>query len=168
VPDVVTKPSRHRRIPHEQRNRGENGGAGHRPSPAFAAAAGHNAPVSGEFSEPPGGEGAGQPVSWLQIEQGWTVVDEAGGSAGEVVSVAGDKSKDIFDGLAISHGGSAGPLYVPSEQVGSIAPGRVTLHLSAEAVARLEPFRPPPPETVWRPPPPSWTTRLSNWLRGKR
>jgi hypothetical protein len=133
--------------------------------------------VNDTFASPPGGGssstggtdgGAGDPVSWLQIEQGWAVVGADDGPVGTVLSVAGDKENDIFDGLAIDPGGSEGPRYVPSEQVGSIFPGRVTLRFAAAAADRLEPFVADRPETVWRPSAPSLGTRLSNWLRGRR
>ena len=84
------------------------------------------------------------------------------------VSVAGVKQDDIFDGLAISLGGSEPLRYVPGERVGLIFPGKVTLRLPAAEAVELEPFQAPPPVTVWRPSAPSLTTRLSNWLRGKR
>ena len=42
------------------------------------------------------------PVSWLQIEQGWNVVTSDGVTIGTVAQVEGDKQDDIFDGLAVS------------------------------------------------------------------
>ena len=41
------------------------------------------------------------PVSWLQIEQGWSVVTSDGVIVGTVAQVEGDKQSDIFDGLAV-------------------------------------------------------------------
>ena len=42
------------------------------------------------------------PVSWLQIEQGWKVVASDGGSLSALsTQVEGDKQSDIFDGLAV-------------------------------------------------------------------
>jgi hypothetical protein len=107
-------------------------------------------------------------VSWLQIEPGWSVIGSDGELVGSVVSIAGDKQEDIFDGLAISSGGSAAARYVPGEQVGLIFSGKVTLRFPSTEVANLETFRAPPPSTVWRPSAPSLTTRLSNRMRGKR
>jgi hypothetical protein len=125
--------------------------------------------MAGVFSSPPGSEGSGtdDPVSWLQIEQGWSVVGSEGEQVGSVVSVAGDKQDDIFDGLAISLGGSE-LRYVPGERVGLIFPGKVTLRFPAAEVDKLEAYQAPPPSTVWRPSAPSLGTRLSNWMRGKR
>ena len=125
--------------------------------------------VSDSFSSPAGEGDAGQadPVSWLQIQPGWTVVASDGEPVGSVLSVTGDKQDDIFDGLAIGADESARPLYVPGEKVGLIVPGRVTLRLSAAEARTLAPFEQPPAETVWRPEPPSRMTRLSNWLRGR-
>jgi hypothetical protein len=126
--------------------------------------------MSGVFSSPPGGEGSSpvDPVSWLQIEPGWSVVGSDGELVGSVVSVAGDKQEDIFDGLAISLGGSKPDRYVPGERVGMIFTGKVTLLFPSTEVNALETFQTPPPSTVWRPSGPSLSTRLSNWMRGKR
>lgn len=124
----------------------------------------------GVFSSPPGGEdsAASDPVSWLQIEPGWSVVGSDGEPVGSVVSVAGDKQDDIFDGLAVSVGGSASTRYVPGERVGLIFPGKVTVRFSGAEGHALEEFEAPRPETIWRPSAPSLGTRLSNWMRGKR
>jgi hypothetical protein len=124
----------------------------------------------GVFSSPPGGEepGPDDPVSWLQIESGWSVVGSDGELVGSVVTVAGDKHEDIFDGLAIDVGRS-GPLrYVPGERVGLIFPGKVTVRFASSEAHQLEEFQAPKPETVWRPTAPSLGTRVSNWMRGKR
>ena len=107
------------------------------------------------------------PVSWLQIEQGWNVVSSDGALAGTVAQVEGDKETDIFDGLAIQ-AGQASPLrYVTGDQVATIYPGEVTLKITSAEAAALEPFEPQPPETKWVPGKPPLTKRLSNWLRGK-
>ena len=122
------------------------------------------------FLSPPGGEGSGRgdPVSWLQIEPGWSVVGSDGELVGSVVSVAGDKQDDIFDGLAISVGESAPLRYVPGESVGLISPGKVTVRFAGGESDQLEEFEAPKPVTVWRPSAPSLGTRLANWMRGKR
>jgi hypothetical protein len=126
--------------------------------------------VSDTFSSPPGEGEADEadPVSWLQIQPGWKVVASGGEPVGSVLTVAGDKQDDIFNGLAIGGEDAARPLYVPGEKVGRIVPGQVTLRLSAAEASGLAPFQQPPTETVWRPEKPSLTTRLSNWLRGRR
>jgi hypothetical protein len=124
----------------------------------------------GVFSSPPGGEasGTGDPVSWFQIEPGWSVVGSDGELVGSVVSVVGDKQNDIFDGLAVSLGESSPPRYVPGERVGLIFPGKVTVRFAGSEEPQLEEFEAPKPVTVWRPSAPSVGTRLSNWIRGKR
>jgi hypothetical protein len=61
------------------------------------------------------------PVSWLLIERGWEVVDAQGEHVGRVDEVLGDQNADIFDGLRVDGE------YVPSERVGSIVDGRITL-----------------------------------------
>jgi hypothetical protein len=80
------------------------------------------------------------PASWLVIEKGWKVVGADGTEIGTVVETLGDESHDIFDGLAVSTGLLSKPLYVPSEQVGEIVEGRVTLSLDAESARRLRPY----------------------------
>jgi sporulation protein YlmC with PRC-barrel domain len=108
------------------------------------------------------------PVSWLQIAQGWDVVTTDGVSVGAVAQVEGDKQSDIFNGLAVQSSERAQILYVPGEQVGAIYPGTVTLKIASTETGSLVPFQAAPPETTWRPGTPPLTTRMSNWLRGKR
>jgi len=108
------------------------------------------------------------PVSWLQIEQGWTVVTSDGVVVGTVAQVEGSKQSDIFDGLAVTSKQPNEILYVPGEQVGLIYPGEVTLKIASAETGTLEPFVAPPPQTTWHPGQAPLTTRMSNWLRGKR
>lgn len=131
--------------------------------------------MNGTFSSPPGDGSsspdrddrtAGDPVSWLQIEQGWNVVASDGVAAGTVAQIEGDKQNDIFDGLAVESGKQI--RYVPAEQVGQIFPGHVTLSMGSNDLGTLAPFQAPPPETRWTPGKAPLSTRLSNWLRGKR
>lgn len=107
------------------------------------------------------------PVSWLQIAQGWNVVTSDGAVVGTVAQVEGDKQADIFDGLAVESKEPKQIRYVPGEQVGAIYPGEVTLKITSAEAAALEPFTAPPPETKFLPGKPPLTARLSNWLRGK-
>ena len=108
------------------------------------------------------------PVSWLQIEQGWTVIGADGATIGTVAQVAGDRHDDIFDGLAVE-GGSSGQLrYVPGEQVGSIFVGEVTLKITGSEAEALPPYREAPPQTRWFPGKPPLGRRISDWLQGKR
>jgi hypothetical protein len=108
------------------------------------------------------------PVSWLQIEQGWKVVSSDGVAVGTVAQIEGDKQADIFDGLAVWSGKPAELRYVPGEQVGAIYQGEVTLKLASTETEALAPFRAPPTETKWLPGKAPLTTRLSSWLRGRR
>ena len=133
--------------------------------------------MDGTFASPPGSgssssgsddRGAGDPVSWLQIEQGWNVITSDGVLVGTVAQTEGDKNDDIFDGLAVESGKPAQIRYVPAEIVGQIFPGQVTLKIGSADVGTLEPFQAPPPETKWVAGKPPLSTRLSNWLRGKR
>jgi sporulation protein YlmC with PRC-barrel domain len=108
------------------------------------------------------------PVSWLQIAQGWSVVTSDGVMVGTVAQVEGDKQSDIFDGLAVESTQPPQILYVPGEQVGPIYPGEVTLKIASAEIGKLEPFQAPPPQTKWLPGKAPLSTRMSNWLRGKR
>ena len=108
------------------------------------------------------------PVSWLQIEQRWKVVTSDGVVVGTVAQVEGDKQGDIFDGLAVEAKDPTRILYVPGEQVAAIYPGEVNLKIASAEAAALEPFTAAPPETTWLPGKAPLSTRLSNWLRGKR
>ncbi len=108
------------------------------------------------------------PVSWLQIGQGWNVMTSDGAMVGTVAQVEGDKQSDIFDGLAVESRQPSQIRYVPGEQVGAIYPGEVTLKIASADIATLEPFQAPPPETKWLPGKTPFVTRMSNWLRGKR
>ena len=83
------------------------------------------------------------PVSWMVIEQGWTVVDTDGESVGRVDEVVGDESIDIFNGLNVLTGALGTPKYVPSEQVGRILEGRVELLLTKHQVDGLAEAEPP-------------------------
>ncbi len=108
------------------------------------------------------------PVSWLQIGQGWNVVSSDGVIVGTVAQVEGDKNSDIFDGLAVESKQPTQIRYVPGEKVGAIYPGEVTLTLASADLDTLEPFQAPPPQTTWLPGKPPFTTRISSWLRGRR
>ena len=72
------------------------------------------------------------PVSWMVIEQGWSVVDSDGEDAGRIDEVLGDESADIFNGLAILTGALAKRVYVPAERVGEIVEGRVQVLLTKD------------------------------------
>ena len=72
------------------------------------------------------------PVSWMVIEQGWSVVDADGHDLGRVDEVLGDEGADIFNGLQVLTGTFGTPTYVPAERVGEIVEGRVQLRLTRE------------------------------------
>jgi hypothetical protein len=108
------------------------------------------------------------PVSWLQIEQGWHVITSDGVTIGQVAQIEGDKQDDIFDGLAVALEHSKEFGYVPGEQVGAIYPGEVNLKITSAEAGKLEPFKAAPPETKWLPGKAPLATRISNLFRGKR
>jgi hypothetical protein len=72
------------------------------------------------------------PVSWMLVEQGWSVVDADGHDLGRVDEVLGDEGADIFNGLQVLTGTLGTPTYVPAERVGEIVEGRVQLRLTKE------------------------------------
>src|SRR5262249_2705302 len=80
------------------------------------------------------------PVSWLQIEQGWPVFTAEGTEIGFVSEVLADEQADIFDGLAIRVGRSGPTRYVPSEQGGDLFERHVTLSLTEAQAEQLDPY----------------------------
>jgi hypothetical protein len=74
------------------------------------------------------------PVSWMVIEQGWSVVDSEGDDVGRIDEVLGDEEADIFNGLNILKGAIGTKTYVPAEVVGEIVEGRVQLTLTKDDV----------------------------------
>ena len=72
------------------------------------------------------------PVSWMMIEPGWTVIDAAGNEVGRVDDVLGDADADIFSGLNVLAGKLARRKYVPAESVGEIVEGRIHLQLTKD------------------------------------
>jgi hypothetical protein len=109
------------------------------------------------------------PVSWLQIEQGWSVAASDGTVVGTVAQVAGDKQSDIFDGLAVASESPKQVRYVPAEVVGTIIPGEVHLTITGTESAGLAPYEAAAPETTFRADQPEpITSRISRWLGIKR
>lgn len=82
-------------------------------------------------------------VSWRVIERGWSVVDAEGNEIGKIDQITGDVEHDIFDGLTIGDGGTVltRPKYVPAERVAEVRVGLITLDLSPQEAAQLEPYR---------------------------
>jgi uncharacterized protein YrrD len=90
------------------------------------------------------------PVSWLMIEPGWTVVAADGSEIGRVEEVVADEETDIFNGLAVSTGVLAKPKYVPAERVSGITEGEVRLDLAADGIGELDDHEPQPPSAEFR------------------
>jgi sporulation protein YlmC with PRC-barrel domain len=65
---------------------------------------------------------AGDPVSWLLIEPGWTVLGADGEKVGKVKEVLADAQTDIFHGLLLSGGRE-----VDADGIGEIHEGHVHL-----------------------------------------
>jgi uncharacterized protein YrrD len=91
-----------------------------------------------------------EPVSWLVIEPGWSVVGADGSEVGKVEEIVGDTGKDIFNGLSVSTGLLSRPKYVPAERVSRITDGRVELDLPAEAIDQLDDHEQQPPSAEFR------------------
>jgi hypothetical protein len=93
---------------------------------------------------------SGEPVAWLVIEPGWSVVAADGSEIGKVDEIVGDSGKDIFNGLSVSAGLLGRPKYVPAERVAEIVEGEVRLDLPADALDHLDDHDPQPPSTEFR------------------
>jgi uncharacterized protein YrrD len=90
------------------------------------------------------------PVSWLVVEPGWSVVGRDGTEIGKVEEVIGDSGEDIFNGLSVSSGLLGKPKYVPSERVAGIVEGEIRLDLPAEAIEHLDDHEQQPPSAEFR------------------
>ena len=77
------------------------------------------------------------PVSWLVIENGWTVTAADGTDVGKIEGIVGDTGKDIFNGLTIATGMFSRAKYVPAENVAEIVEGEVRLDLTPEQIEQL-------------------------------
>jgi hypothetical protein len=108
------------------------------------------------------------PVSWLMIEPGWTVIASDGEEVGKVQEIVGDTAMDIFDGLAIKTGVLGKPRYVPAEQVDRILEGRIELKVNSREVERLGTYEEPAPSERILPERASLTERLAGWFRGNK
>lgn len=86
-----------------------------------------------------------EPVSWLVIERGWTVVDRNGTEVGKVEETVGDSTRDIFNGLTVAGGFFARAHYVPAERVAEIRVGEIRLGLTKEEFQQLGEYEEPPP-----------------------
>jgi hypothetical protein len=90
------------------------------------------------------------PVSWLVVEAGWTVVSADGEEIGKVDEIVGDTGEDIFNGLAVATGMLGKPKYIPAERVSEIVEGEVRLDLPSSAVDHLDDHDPQPPSAQFR------------------
>jgi hypothetical protein len=67
------------------------------------------------------------PVAWTMVKPGSRVRSRSGEDLGRVREAMGEAEADIFNGLLVENGLLRGSEYVPSEQVGEIREGEVTL-----------------------------------------
>ena len=71
---------------------------------------------------------AGDPVSWLLIEPGWTVVGAAGEKVGKVEEVLADEQADIFHGVLVERGLLGADEEIVADRIAEIHEG--DLHLT--------------------------------------
>ena len=71
---------------------------------------------------------AGDPVSWLLIEPGWTVYGAAGEKVGKVKEVLADTETDIFHGVLVEQGLLGDDIEILADQIAAIHEG--DLHLA--------------------------------------
>ena len=70
----------------------------------------------------------GDPVSWLLVEPGWSVLDAKGEKYGKVKEVLADGQADIFHGVLVERGLLGDDEEILAERIGEIHEGH--LHLS--------------------------------------
>jgi len=88
-------------------------------------------------------------VAWIAVEQGAVVVAADGSEVGTVKQIAGDETRDIFDGLVLECPHLHGDRYVAAERVKGIWPRRIETDLSAAEAGSLDPYT-APRTTEWR------------------
>jgi hypothetical protein len=69
----------------------------------------------------------GDPVSWLLVEPGWSVLDAKGEKYGKVKEVLADGQADIFHGVLVERGLLGDDEEILAERIGEIHEGH--LHL---------------------------------------
>jgi len=83
-------------------------------------------------------EGAGEPISYMALEEGTAVLSSDGESIGKVAHVLADVDEDIFDGIVVDATWlPGGHVFADAAQVGEIRTDAVTLKLDAEASRSL-------------------------------
>jgi hypothetical protein len=82
-----------------------------------------------------GSEPAGEPTSYLTLEEGTKVVSSDGEQVGTVEHVLADEEEDIFDGIVIESGGHH--LFAEAALVDEMRAREVCLKLDAAACHKL-------------------------------
>jgi hypothetical protein len=83
-------------------------------------------------------EAAGDPISYLALEEGTEVLSSDGERVGKVAHVLADPEQDIFDGIVIEGSGlGGGHRFADAAQVEEMRSGAVTLKLDAEGCRSL-------------------------------
>ncbi len=86
--------------------------------------------------------GPDDPVAWNYVERGTEVIGRNAARLGKVSQMVGT-DEGIFHGIAVDPERGGGIRMVPSAQVTLLTPGRVEISLDAEALDRIEEYRPP-------------------------
>ena len=80
------------------------------------------------------------PIAWTALPTGTTVRSSDGEEVGTVARVVADVQKDIFSGLAVSHGLLSRNVFVPATAVEEITRDEVRLSISSGDVEALEDY----------------------------
>ncbi len=102
---------------------------------------GDDAGNTGTPGEPEASEldlpGPDDPVAWTYVEAGTDVVGTDGRRIGVVKAMLGTEAEGIFHGIAVDTGDGPDRV-VPADSVTSLTSSRVSVDLTADAVADLE------------------------------
>jgi hypothetical protein len=83
-------------------------------------------------------EDAGEPISYLALEEGTKVVSSDGERIGEVAHVLAEPEEDIFDGIVVDASWlPGGHVFADASQVEEIRSGQLRLNLDAAASRSL-------------------------------
>lgn len=83
----------------------------------------------------------GQPIAWMALSPGTSIVTSDGHELGRVHEVVADRQKDIFSGITFRDGVMSGDRFVPASSIDSITTEQVVLTLAAdEADEKIGPY----------------------------
>ena len=83
----------------------------------------------------------GQPIAWMALTPGTSILTSDGRELGRVHEVIADRQQDIFSGITFRDGVISGDRFVPASAIDSITTEQVVLTLSAdEAEDKIGPY----------------------------